>query len=127
MSPDIFELNHMFQTDRPVMDRGNSDPFTVLMMLSGEMGELCDEMHYFAQGKSTKEKVGDEISDVMLFCCTLFKALELDGRTMVKEKVGRNILKYEAHELQCGELTQIAPRLKARWKDIYGDETYNAA
>lgn len=126
-SPDIFELNRLFQEDRPVMDKGNSDPCVVLGMLSGEMGELCDEMHLFSQGRSTKEKVGDEIADVMLFSCTLFKALGLDGRTVVKEKVGRNVLKYEAHELQHGVLTQIAPELKERWKAIDGDERYNAA
>ena len=124
-SPDIFELNEIFQTDRPVMNTGNSDPFIVFGMLCSEIGELSDELHYFSQWKSSKEKIGDEISDVMLFCCTLFKALGLDGRTMVKEKVGRNVLKYEAQYLQEGELTQIAPQLKQRWALLEGDDYYN--
>jgi NTP pyrophosphatase (non-canonical NTP hydrolase) len=125
-SPDIFELNEIFQTDRPVMDRGNSDPYVVLSMLSGEMGELCDEFHLYSQGKSTKEKIGDEISDIMLFSCTLFKSLGLDGRTMVKEKVGRNCLKAPSYRLQVGELAEIYPLLRQEWKDLDGDEQFSA-
>lgn len=107
------------------MDSANRNPQTALQLLCGEVNELDDEFQLYSRGESTKERVGDEISDVMLFCCTLFGALGLDGDTMVREKIGRNNLKYEAQYLQEGELCEVSPLMKRRWRDMKGDQLFN--
>jgi len=72
------------------------------MALSVEAGELsrlfewlsCAESDVFAQNNTNKEKIADELADIMMFLLRLSEVTGIDLSEAVQKKLAKNVQKY---------------------------------
>jgi NTP pyrophosphatase (non-canonical NTP hydrolase) len=80
------------------------DPKSVLLALVGEVGELAellqwlpaDDVTELAQGSALKARLGEEMSDVLLYLVLLADVLDVDLPTAAKAKLADNARRYPA-------------------------------
>jgi len=121
----IFELARDFQEGRRTLNENNADPKVVFDLLLGEVEELREELDLLIQGKSSPEKAGREVSDIVLFCLSLYRALKIDPETELKEKIARNHLKHPAYRFNNGIAFSEAIRLdREEWTDERESDYY---
>lgn len=80
------------------------DPKSLLLALVGEVGELTELFQWLPANDASalasagvlQQRVGEEISDVLLYLVRLADILEIDLRTAVDRKLGMNKEKHSA-------------------------------
>lgn len=80
------------------------DPKSVLLALVGEVGELAellqwlpaDEVTELARGAALRARLGEELSDVLLYLVLLADVLDIDLATAATAKLAGNARKYPA-------------------------------
>ncbi len=81
---------------------GYHDPKSVLLALVGEVGELAellqwlpaDEARELAKDEPLRTRVGEELSDVLLYLVLLADVLDVDLATAADAKLTAAALKY---------------------------------
>ena len=82
------------------------DPKSVLLALVGEVGELAellqwlpaDEVTELARGAALHRRVGEELSDVLLYLVLLADVLDVDLAAAAKAKLADNARRHPAPE-----------------------------
>ena len=81
-------------------------PKNLLMALTGEVGELCEQFQWLtdAESKNLEEPlltdVSDEIADVQIYLIRLADKLNIDIAAAVTEKMAKNAEKYPADQVR---------------------------
>lgn len=124
----VFNLLKDYQQDRPVMNNHNTDTTAVLGLLMGEVSELVVSHAKYLNDQEEPLDVANEAADVLIFAVSLIASLGLDPETVVREKIGRNVLKYPASVFSNGRTYEQARDIsKASWRIDGGDTTYYSA
>lgn len=81
-------------------------PKNLLMALTGEVGELCEQFQWLTDAESKtldghlREDVADEIADVQIYLIRLADKLDIDIAGAVTEKMAKNAAKYPADQVR---------------------------
>lgn len=118
-----FEMLRNFTEDRPVMKEANSDVSFLLGLLLQEVTELQEEPH----GMSKEKYLEQELADVAIFAISILHLITGDADAAIREKVGRNTLKYPARLFQEGSYEDARANSKLQWteddnQDFYQEE-----
>lgn len=117
MNPSPLEMAIIFQEDRPRMNEANTPDF-LWTLLQGEIAEA-------EEAKDNPEDLIFELADVIIFSANLIHTLGHNPDTVVREKVGRNVLKYPARGYINGTPYESqAKQDKQSWKKQNGDDEY---
>ncbi len=76
---------------------------TALMVEAAELAEIFQwmtpgESISACQDRATKERIGEEVADVLLYLLQLADHTQIDIERAVKDKLARNALKYPAEQ-----------------------------
>lgn len=105
------------------MDAANQDVGFLLNLLFQEVEELKEEPH----GMSPEKYLEQELADVAIFAIGILDLITGDADMAIREKVGRNTLKYPAHYFQEGTYEDSRRDSKLQWtkednQDFYQEE-----
>lgn len=102
---DLGELRQGMREFTDQRDWGSfHDPKSVLLALVGEVGELAELLQWLPAGHVTelakeaalKERLGEEMSDVLLYLVLLADVLDIDLATAARAKLAAAHRKYPA-------------------------------
>ncbi|XP_050697928.1 dCTP pyrophosphatase 1-like [Eriocheir sinensis] len=104
---DIRSEQHRFCIERDWLN--HHQPRSVLLAMVGEVGELAELFQWRGEVSTglpefsahDKMRVGEEMSDVLIYLIDLAKQCRIDLPSAVKDKIRKNALKYPANKV-CG-------------------------
>ena len=105
------ETVSLFRKDRPTMDEKNTPEF-LCHLLSIELKELTEAVEI-----GQKELIEHEVADIIFLALELANIVGFDAETAVKEKHGRNVLKYPHQNFKDGNYLETIKKCKDEWGD----------
>ena len=105
------ETVSLFREARPTMDEKNTPEF-LCHLLTLELNELVEAVEIGQNGL-----IEHEVADIIFLALELANVIGFDAETAVREKSGRNILKYKREYFQDGDYLEAVKRVKEEWGD----------
>jgi len=105
------ETVSLFRLERKTMDEKNTPEF-LCHLLTLELNELVEAVEIGENGL-----IEHEVADIIFLALELANVIGFDAETAVREKAGRNILKYKREYFQSGDYLEAVKRVKEEWGD----------